>query len=147
MSSIVEFGTRALSLDDDDDEYNMMLTLAKKQAETSLKLASSIDTLSLSNRDLISTNNMLFSANQDLHKKMEELQKAKNALEKRKQTTTKPTTKTKKKTKPCRFFSTEEGCKFGEKCNFLHSTEAISTGTQHVDTPSKVYNNLGLFKE
>ena len=133
MSSIVPFSTHAVTCDDDDDEYNMMLTLAKEQAQASFKLASSIETLSssietlsLSNNELIVTNSKLVSTNQDLYKKMGKLQEAKDALAK---TTTKTkkktTTKTKKKTKPCRFFSTEEGCKFGEECNFLHSTEAI----------------------
>ena len=32
---------------------------------------------------------------------------------------------TKKKRKVCRFFSTEQGCRFGQDCRFLHETSVV----------------------
>ena len=51
-------------------------------------------------------------------------------------TTTTTTTTTSIKRKICRFFSTDDGCRFGEKCKFLHATSEGEEENKNYDKSS-----------
>ena len=127
-------------------DYEHMCALTMKHISLSNNLSSSVnnlsssvntlshtvDTLSDTNAKLVTTNNALTEKFMVTNDKLEE---AKDALAKLRQTKT----QTKTQTKPCKFFWKEEGCRRGDKCNFMHSREVSSTGSQDVYKPSTVH--------